>query len=53
MSVMLEKLAGMSLVTKFRAILPMKADFNCHNMLTFGDHMMKLKRDNGLLPKEI
>ena len=31
----------------------MEADFNFHNRLVFGDHMMKLVRENGLVPEEI
>ena len=42
MSVMLEKIAGVALVTKLREILLMEADFNFHNRLIFGDRMMKL-----------
>ena len=47
---MLEKIAGVALVTKLRAILLMEADFNFHNRLIFGDCMMKLARENGLVP---
>ena len=50
---MLEKIAGVALVTKLRAILLMEADFNFHNKLIFGDRMMKLARNNGLVPEEI
>ena len=46
LSVILEKIAGVALLTKLRAILLMKADFNFHNRLIFGDRMMKLARDN-------
>ena len=53
LSVMLEKIAGVALVTKLRAILLMEADFNFHNRLIFGDRMMKLSRENGLVPEEI
>ena len=45
LSVMLEKIAGVALVTKLRAILLMEADFNFHNRLIFGDRMMKLARE--------
>ena len=50
---MLEKIAGMALVTKLRAILLMEANFNFHNRLIFGDHMTKLARESGLVPEEI
>ena len=53
LSVMLEKIAGVALVTKLRAILLMEADFNFHNRLISGDRMMKLARNNGLVPEEI
>ena len=52
LSVMLEKIAGVALVTKLRAILLMEADFNCHNRLIFWDRMMKLAHKNGMVPKE-
>ena len=48
LSVMLEKFAGVALVTKLRAILLMEADFNCHSRLIFWDRMMKLARDISL-----
>ena len=47
-----EKIAGVALVTKLRAAL-MEADFNFHNRLIFGDCMMKLARESGLVPEEI
>ena len=53
LSVMLEKIVGVALATKLRAILLMEADFNFHNRLIFGDRMMKLARDNGMVPEEI
>ena len=53
LSVMLEKLAGVAVVTKLCMILLMKADFNCHNRIIFGDRMMKLACKNGLVPEEI
>ena len=53
LSVMLEKISGVAVVTKLHTILLMKADFNCHNRLIFGDRMTKLARDNGLVPVEI
>merc|ERR1711966_623586 len=53
LSVLLEKIAGVALVTKLRAILLMEADFNFHNRLIFGGRMVKLARENGLVPEEI
>ena len=53
LSVMLEKIAGIALVTKLRAILLMEADFNFHNKLIFGSRMLKLARENGMIPEEI
>ena len=53
LSVMLEKIAGVALVTKLRTILLMDAGFNFQNRLIFGDRMMKLARENGLVPEEI
>ena len=51
--VMLEKIAGAAVVTKQRVILLMGDYFNCHNRLIFGDRMMKLAQEDGLLPEEI
>ena len=34
---MLEKIAGVAVVTKLRTIILMEADFNCHNRIIFGD----------------
>ena len=53
LSVMLEKIAGVALVTKLRAILLMEADFNYHNKLIFGKRMMDLARQHDLVPEEI
>ena len=39
---MLEKFAGVALITNLRTILLMKADFNFHNKLIFGKQMMDL-----------
>ena len=50
---MLEKIAGVALVTKLRAILLMEADFNCHNKLIFGKRMLNLAREHNLVPDEI
>ena len=53
LSVMLEKIAGVALVTKLRAILLMEADFNYHNKLIFGKRMLDLARAHNLVPDEI
>ena len=50
---MLEKVAGVALVTKLRAILLLEAAFNCHNRLIFGSRMLRIARDNNLVPGEI
>ena len=52
-SVMLEKISGVTVVTKLRTILLMEATFNCNNRLIFCDKMIKLAQENGLVPKEI
>ena len=53
LNVMLEKLAGVALVTKLRAILLMEADFNFHNGLIFANRMMDSARQHRLIPEEI
>ena len=50
---MLEKVAGVALVTKLRAILLKEGDFNFRNRLIFGKRMLALTRKNGLVPEEI
>ena len=50
---MLENIAAVALMTKLRVILLIEAEFNFHNRLVFGDRMMKLARENGLVPEEI
>ena len=50
---MLEKIAGVAIVTKLQAILLMEADFNYHNKLIFGKRMMDLARRHGIVPEEI
>ena len=50
---MLKKIAGDAVVTKLRAILLMEAAFICHNRLISGYSMMKLSRENVLVPEEI
>lgn len=50
---MLEKIAGIALVSKLWAILLMEADFNFHNKLIFGKRMMDLARRHKLVPDKI
>ena len=52
LTVMLEKVAGIALVNKLRAILLMEADFNFHNKLIFGKRMLDQARSNGIIPPE-
>ena len=47
---MLEKIAGVALVTKLWAILLMEADFNYHNRLIFGSRMMDLSCKHDMIP---
>jgi hypothetical protein len=51
--VMLEKLMGVRLITKLRAILLMEADFNAMNKIIFGERMMEKVRKYKLMPEEI
>ena len=44
LTVMLEKVAGIALVNKLRAILLMEADFNFHNKLVFGSRIKNASR---------
>ena len=52
LTVLLEKIAGLALVNKLRAILLMEADFNFHNKLIFGSRMLNAARTEGLIPSE-
>ena len=52
MIVVLEKIAGIALVNKLRAILLMEANFNFHNKLIFGKRMLETARAEGLIPVE-
>ena len=49
---MLEKITGVALVNKLRAILLMEADFNFHNKLIFGKRMLEVARANDVIPGE-
>ena len=53
LNVMLKKIAAVALVVKLRAILLVEADFNFHNKLIFGQRMMDLIRQHGMVPEEI
>ena len=50
---MLEKIAGVALVAKLRAILLIEADFNFHNKLIFGQRIMELARQHVMVPEEV
>ena len=50
---MLEKIAGVALVTKLQGILLREVDFNCHNRLIFGSKMMERDRWCGIISGEI
>ena len=49
---MLEKIAGLALVNKLRAILLMESDFNFHNKLILGKRMVDTERPEGLILAE-
>jgi hypothetical protein len=51
--VMLEKIAGVCLVEKLRAIQLYKADFNCFNHFIFGRAAMEFLSKNDYLPEEL
>ena len=53
LNVMLEKIAGVVLVAKLRAILLIEAGFNFHNKLIFGQQMMDLAQQHRMVPEEI
>ena len=52
LSVMLEKTPRVTLVSKFRAILLMEADFNATNKIVYGNRMLKNVRKYNLMPEE-
>jgi hypothetical protein len=52
-SVMLEKMFGVCLVSKLRAILLMEADFNAMNKEVYGVRMLEEARKYKLIPEEI
>lgn len=51
--VMLEKVMGVRLITKLRAILLMEADFNAMNKIVYGERMLDQARKYKLMPEEI
>jgi hypothetical protein len=53
LQVMLEKIAGVCLVEKLRAIQLYEADFNCYNQFIFGRHTMKTLTESGQIPEEL
>jgi hypothetical protein len=53
LQVMLEKIAGVCLVEKLRAIQLYEADFNCYNQFIFGRQAMQTLTDNGYIPEAL
>jgi hypothetical protein len=53
LSVMLEKTLGVTIVTKLRAILLIKADINATNKIVHGVQMMDNVQGHNLMPEEI
>jgi hypothetical protein len=53
LQVMLEKIAGVCLVEKLRAIQLHEADFNCYNQFVFGRAAMDALTQNSYLPEEL
>jgi hypothetical protein len=53
LSVMLEKMFGVRLVSKLRAILLMEVDFNAMNKEVYGVRMLDMARKYKLMPEEI
>jgi hypothetical protein len=51
--VMLEKIAGVCLVEKLRAIQLYEADFNCYNQFVFGKAAMDSLNSIGYTPEEL
>ena len=51
--VMLEKVLGVKLINKLRAILLMEADFNAANKIVYGERMLDQARKYKLMPEEI
>ena len=53
LQVMLEKIAGVCLVEKLRAIQLYEADFNCYNQFVFGRKAMQTLTGSGYVPEEL
>ncbi len=53
LQVMLQKIAGVCLVEKLRAIQLYEADFNCFNYFIFGQSAMDSLTKNDYLPEEL
>jgi hypothetical protein len=53
LQVMLEKIAGVCLVEKLRAIQLYEADFNCYNQFVFGRTAMQTLTKSGYIPEEL
>jgi hypothetical protein len=53
LQVMLEKIAGVCLVEKLRAIQLYEADFNCYNQFVFGRQAMNKLSESGYIPEEL
>ncbi len=53
LQVMLEKIAGVCLVKKLRAVQLYKANFNCYNQFVFGKEAMQKLMDSKYIPKEL
>lgn len=52
LTVLLEKIAGIALVNKLRAILLFEADSNMFNRFVFADRAMAMARQHNLIPSE-
>ena len=53
LQVMLEKIAGVCLAKKLRAIQLYEANFNCYNQFIFGRQAMNALTDSGYIPEEL
>ena len=53
LTVMLEKMLGVTLVTKLRAILLIETDFNATNKIIYDNRMLEKVREHALMPDDI
>ncbi len=53
LQVMLEKIAGVCLVKKLRAIQLYEADFNCYNQFIFSKEAIKTLTSSGYIPEDL